>query len=252
MRQIVKNEEPKSFALYRRNTKLSPTAKYDASMQKDVNKELRESLIKEQGYICCYCMKRILLQDNSSTKTKIEHFKPQSIYNGTNGKADLRLIYSNLFLACKGEEFDDNNKQCNCCDSKKLHQELHFIDLLDESIEKKIKYSSSGAIFSNSATIKDTDSNVITCIDDEINKVLNLNNQSLKKWRKEVYNKILLIIQNAEKRHKCNPTYLERLREEWYGKHEEEGKKMFKPFCMVAVYLIKKYIKKYEAIQNQS
>lgn len=248
MRRIIKNEEPKSFALYRRNNNLSPKADYNDNMKKNENKELRESLIKEQGYICCYCMQRITLQNDSTTQTKIEHFKPQSIYNGTDGKEDLRLIYSNLFLACKGEGVDDNNKKYNCCDSKKLKRELHFIDLLDDSIEKKIKYSSSGIIFSKSANLNDNDSSVITCIDDELNKILNLNNQSLKKWRKEVYCKIQQIISNSEKKQKCNLAYLERLRKDWYEK-DENG--MFRPFCMVAVYFIDKKINQYRYMSKQ-
>ena len=251
MRQIIKSKEPKSLASYRK--KLGAKFGND-DMPKD---ELRASLIKDQGYICCYCMKRISLKDDDSpTSTKIEHFKPQSIYDGTNGNPDLTLNYSNLFLACKGKCVDDNDKKCDCCDSKKLHNELIFVNLQDKSIEDKLRYTSNGFMYSNPKYIN-CDSKIFTnaeseketeewCLDADLNVTLNLNNQSLKKERKNVYDAVLQVIQSTEKNKKNVLSSLKRLRKEWYEKHEEDGKMMFKPFCMVAVYLINKYIKKYE------
>ncbi len=256
MRQIIKSKEPKSLASYRKKR----GAKFgNDDMPKD---ELRASLIKDQGYICCYCMKRITLQDDATTNTKIEHFKPQSIYNGTDGKPDLTLNYSNLFLACKGEEVDDNDKKCNCCDSKKLHKELVFVDIQDKSIEDKLRYTPNGFIYSDPKYI-DCDPQIFTntdningteewCLDADLNVTLNLNNQSLKKERKNVYDAVLQVIHSVVKKQKNVLPSLNRLRRKWYEKYEEDGRMMFKPFCMVAVYLIDKYIKKQEAKQSHS
>lgn len=53
---------------------------------------LKECLVKEQGYICCYCGGRILKDHN----TRIEHLEDK----GTNKR--LTFEYSNLLASCQG------------------------------------------------------------------------------------------------------------------------------------------------------
>ena len=132
MKRIKKNHEPKSLEEYRNDTKTSNS--YSEFKNKDAEQckkdeqanktnNLRRALLNEQGYICCYCMSRI-----SCYNSKIEHFKPQSLYK------ELQLDYKNLFIACKG-----NSSKEQFCDTHKANQELKKINLL-EDIEKKIKY----------------------------------------------------------------------------------------------------------------
>jgi hypothetical protein len=52
---------------------------------------LKEALLKEQGYICCYCGQEI----ENGTPTAIEHFMPKSVYK------HLMFNYNNLMLSCK-------------------------------------------------------------------------------------------------------------------------------------------------------
>ena len=52
MKKIVKQSEPISLTEHRSK----PYADYDNYSDKD---KLRESLLEEQGYICCHCMSRI-------------------------------------------------------------------------------------------------------------------------------------------------------------------------------------------------
>jgi hypothetical protein len=52
MKRITKQSEPRSLVEHRSQT----NADYDNYSDKD---KLRESLLREQGYICCYCMSRI-------------------------------------------------------------------------------------------------------------------------------------------------------------------------------------------------
>ena len=129
MKRIKKNHEPKSLEEYRNDTKTSNS--YSEFKNKDAEQckkdeqanktnNLRRALLNEQGYICCYCMSRI-----SCYNSKIEHFKPQSLYK------ELQLDYKNLFIACKG-----NSSKEQFCDTHKANQELKKINLL-EDIEKK-------------------------------------------------------------------------------------------------------------------
>lgn len=58
MRNIRKGSEPASLTRHRCNT----NSDYDNYPEKD---ELRESLVKEQRGICCYCMQRICRTDQT-------------------------------------------------------------------------------------------------------------------------------------------------------------------------------------------
>lgn len=55
---------------------ISPITRYQENARFDdmdtiVKKQLRESLLKEQGYLCAYCMKRI----GDTKDVKIEHLE---------------------------------------------------------------------------------------------------------------------------------------------------------------------------------
>ena len=63
---IKKNRIPSSLVEYKRTI----NASFD-NLPREVKDRLRTSLLKEQGYICAYCMKK--LEDDSS-KVKIEHY----------------------------------------------------------------------------------------------------------------------------------------------------------------------------------
>ncbi|NBH33059.1 hypothetical protein D3Z58_05740 [Clostridiaceae bacterium] len=51
---IKKNAEPAKLLQYRHQ----PNGRFD-DMDADVKEQLRESLLKEQGHLCAYCMRRI-------------------------------------------------------------------------------------------------------------------------------------------------------------------------------------------------
>ena len=73
-----------------------------SDLQNPEKEAMRQSLMKEQGYLCVYCG-RSLASDFSDSH--IDHFWPQSIFNGKtheNGKIykDRRVCYSNLFMSC--------------------------------------------------------------------------------------------------------------------------------------------------------
>ena len=104
---IQKNSEPNSLREHR-NT---PGADFDG-LDKT---ELRDSLLKEQGYLCAYCMKRIR-QEN---KVKIEHYKARNKVN----------------------------PQRFTCDTRKKEQELH-INPQDKNDMETIFYDNQGKIYS--------------------------------------------------------------------------------------------------------
>ena len=107
MKHIIKNSEPPELIEYRK----TPGVCFE-SMDSEVKRALKKSLIEEQGYLCCYCGKRIEITDN----LKIEHILSQSKF------AYAQLLYSNMILSCDGGETDrtsGNKKFPEHCDSKK-------------------------------------------------------------------------------------------------------------------------------------
>ena len=89
MKYIQKGEEPTSFTDWKlqANEDWKPTWDVLRASQK---RDLHDALLKEQGYICCYCEMRISPKDSH-----IEHLQPRTHY------ADLALEYANLLASCQ-------------------------------------------------------------------------------------------------------------------------------------------------------
>lgn len=137
MKYIRKSAEPLEFTEWKRKFKNRYGRKpqyNDINEDKEQKKILKESLISEQGNICCYCCKRIDRIDSH-----IEHFRPKGnpLYN------DLSLDYDNLLASCQGY----HNQEENCGHSKgnEFDEEL-LISPLEEDCEENFKFSSRGKI----------------------------------------------------------------------------------------------------------
>lgn len=103
-------------------------------MDKSVKKAVKQALMTEQGYICCYCEDR--LSDDGS---HIEHFQPKS-----DPKIDP-LDFSNLLCSCQNELTRGEPRYCgqlkgNWFDAQKL------ISPLDPTCEKRFAFTADGWI----------------------------------------------------------------------------------------------------------
>lgn len=213
MRNIPKGCEPKSLALYR----CQKNATYD-NLPGQTKDELRKQLLKEQGYLCCYCMSRI-----SEPQSRIEHWHSQS----PNKYPAEQLRYNNLLAACYGNE--GKSKEWQHCDVHKGDDDILFNpSSATHDVESKISYLGDG-------TIRSTNTN----FDLELNNILNLNLRKLKDNRQEV----IRGVQNVWKRRKIEATkaQLEKDIQLWkavnlYGELKE--------YCQVAVYFIGKRLKR--------
>ena len=63
-------------------------------------KPLKQSLLREQGFVCCYCGQRIF----NNEKTPIEHLEPKSLKDSQGNYQNLDDInnYQNLMASCAG------------------------------------------------------------------------------------------------------------------------------------------------------
>ena len=157
MRPIRKGTEPRSLTEHR----AQPHADYANYAEKD---DLRESLVGEQGAICCYCMQRI---EADSTGMKIEHWACQERH------ADRCLDYGNLLGACRGGH--GNPRRLQHCDTRKANDPLSRNPAVAPPVDRDVRYLADGSIGSDEAAF-----------DEELNEVLNLNLVRLKNNRKAV------------------------------------------------------------------
>ena len=155
MIRIKKGREPGKLLWYRQQD----GASYE-QMDKEVREELIDQLLREQGHLCAYCMRRI----DSPSVVRIEHCRPRhpkdEIVHDKKATLDFKwmlgVCYGNSLV--KGVKTEDTT-----CDAHRKNTEL-TINPFDEVSVRKIKYKADGSIYSE---------------DEEINKdvtdTLNLN-----------------------------------------------------------------------------
>lgn len=216
MRKIYKGKEPKEWMEYR----LTPGAKYASKPQ------LVDALLKEQGYICAYCMRRIPTRDSfSSENHRIEHIKCRDSY------PDLELNYDNMVICCPGAISGRDSKEFHC-DKAKGNKDISFSPL-DVDIIKTIRYKTlDGTIYSTNQQW-----------DEEINSVLNLNNPLLKLNRKNVIYALIEELKSGTKRGSINKAWFDRQLEKWSSK-DTNGR--LKPYCGVVEWFLTKKLNRYK------
>jgi len=146
---------------------------------------IRKKLLDDQGFICCYCQRRIPHKSKKgkfiTPKSKIEHFKCQKNF------PRLQLDYRNMFIACRGKGNNDEHT----CDTKKEDDLLLKTDF-SKAIQNNIYYTKVGEMKSF-----DTD------LQKDIDEILNLNEENLRVSRSAIY----VAIQMTKKRLGKKPNY---------------------------------------------
>lgn len=223
---IKKNKEPKEWTEYR-NT---PGVDYQAIP------ELVQSLLKEQGYICAYCMRRIPKKDKIYKKDganfvytnedhRIEHIKSRELHD------DLKLDYTNMVVCCPGHIGTEDH-----CDRLKGAKDISFSPL-DQQFIDTIKYSSDGTIISTNEAYNK-----------EINDTLNLNTELLKRNRKAMLIEVITKINvNCKKGTNWDKKTLESYLYKYSEKHSEKDKEGVKekyyPYCGVVSWFLQKKLR---------
>jgi len=167
MRGITKAAEPREL----REHHNSPSSTY-ANLTAEALKAIRQSLAREQHYLCCYCMATIDPRagiDGKVTRMRIEHWWPQSDPEGGEERA---LDYKNMLGACPGNE--GNPPALQHCDVRKGQQRIRLDPRAPSAHPRQLKYTTSGAIEASSAELQA-----------DIDRKLNLNAAHLKANRRE-------------------------------------------------------------------
>lgn len=242
MRHIQKNEkEPISLKLYRETTQGATWKGFI-----DKHNELKKYILKEQGYLCAYCMKKIDIG-----KMSVEHYKSRKHF------PQFQLDYSNMIGVCEGcippedvqkyiepeaiksyKEYKNNLKlQLNIsifeqyeenqhCDKSKKSNEFLSLDIREEDCESKIFFTKEGEI-----KPKENDLN----LEFDLNCILNLNHPTIKEYRKNIIDQVInnLIREKPDKQ--WNQSFFDKHIEKWKQKVGEK----YKAYYFIAVLFLK-------------
>lgn len=165
MKHIIKNAPPPEFNAYRN----SPGASYNGLVSdKELYGMVKKSLAKEQGYICCYCGRRI----SGEFGSQIEHIYAK----GTDTYEEMQLDYeTNLIACCDGGKAERARRTIRkgdlYCEAVKGNKILPVNPLMI-GCEDKFLYADNGDII---GVNKDGEVTI---------KILNLNSPVIKNMRK--------------------------------------------------------------------
>ncbi|MEO0686206.1 MAG: retron system putative HNH endonuclease, partial [Cyanobacteria bacterium J06649_11] len=180
MKHIEKGPEPQSLTSY--NKKVSANTKWK-SFNRKVKNDVYDTILHEQGYICCYCGIRI-----SRKKCHIEHYRPKSKYT------HLTFAYSNLISSCQGEDEKRPTKPVHCGHKKGgwFDEEL-MISPLDPNCSSYFRYTGAGEILpSENSERQEAAETTIKMLALDINK--------LKKMRRKAVDGVIQATQGLSKK----------------------------------------------------
>jgi uncharacterized protein (TIGR02646 family) len=179
--------------------------------------ELALALLKEQGFICAYCMRKIpTTVVEKGINSVVEHIKCRARYE------HLKLNYNNMVICCPGRI----NSEAHCDDSKG-NLDITF-NLFTPALENSIKYlSKNGSIYSTNETWNN-----------EINNIVKLNNSLLRKNR-------LLVLQGVQQlleKENWRPSIISAQLEYWSSLHLDTNDNEMKKneYCGIVVWYLQK------------
>lgn len=136
MRHIEKGAEPALFA----DWKASANAEWQPSwgnLQNPEKAALKRALLEEQGFLCCYCCRRV----EDDPDSHVEHLKPRESF------ANDELDYGNLVVSCQGETGDPPPEHRHCGHSKdNWYDAALFVPPLQHGCGEKFAYTAYGEI----------------------------------------------------------------------------------------------------------
>ncbi len=238
MKHIFKNiqNEPNALRRFRIDTPYPTYRGYgDNDTVTGEKHPLKKALLKEQGYLCAYCMGRIGLDLNEANKPKIEveHFESQEL------SPLLSVLYQNMLGVCNGLSVTYPEKEhVHHCDKTKGNEgkmngqvQLKKLDPRSATCEKFVKYDLTGKILAF---------NDDTLIDHDLNKVLNLNNKALQNARRTVLDTAKNKMIKEKPSQQWDKAFLQKHLDAWQTLEDAH----FRRYCMIVVWFLQELMKK--------
>ncbi len=221
-----RHKEPAELALYRENT---PGVSYDGIPKKEKT-IIRESLIDEQGYICAYCMGKIINVENYT----IEHYITQkrhetSPYSEAEHKKQS-LLYSNMSGVCI------NNG--DHCDKKRGNIPFEILDPHRASCEELITYDLQGNIIPSGSEVEKVKKDIST---------LGLNCKKLINGRTAALDEVWKRFVNEHERSSWSKELFMERAQFYRTKQLKRGKTKFHAYCNYIAWYFEYYAKNYKS-----
>lgn len=213
MKYIKKYQEPEELAAWKalENEDWQPSW---GNLQKPERPIVHDSLLKEQGYICCYCGMRITRETSH-----IEHLKPRTKY------PDLAIAYTNLIASCQGES-EEPAVPIHCGHKKKYwYDENLMVSPLETNCADLFKYTGAGEI-------QPTDDASKKAAAEATIDRLGLNIDKLQNMRRIAIDAVLQDIDQF------SPEEIQQLAQS-YEQLDNNGE--YTPFCAAIAYILQNY-----------
>ena len=137
MKQIVKNPEPKEFSEWKAIDRMAHRPNWDR-VRPPIKNTIHESLMREQGFICCYCEARVTMENSH-----IEHYRPITKYRA------LQLVYTNLHCSCLRQQSAGVPDHCGHRKASWFDEKL-LVSPLEVNCENRFRFIANGEIFPRS------------------------------------------------------------------------------------------------------
>lgn len=215
MIHIKKGNEPRALTMYKQQI----GAYYDNCPKE----EIRQALLKEQGFLCAYCMRRI-----DDKNMKIEHWESQSSIDSQNindnrSAEKKKMDYRNMLGVCSGKWPGTDEMTC---DSHRGNVPLIVNPLRVEYIEQILYKEQTGEIYADDMLINK-----------DLDQTLNLNIALLKENRKVALQACKSQLSKLRKNGKWNSTLLQKQFAHYSGV-DENGKKQ--PYAGIIIWYLQK------------
>lgn len=172
MKHIVKLSEPQELVDWKNQENEDWKPSYNA-LAGEPKKAVLDSLLAEQGHICCYCQRELRDGDYH-----IEHFKPKD----KEKFPALQLDYSNLHCSCQKNLKSGTPRHCG--NSKENWFDEGIISPLESDCETKFSYTFDGHIEPRDKN----DERAMTTIKKlqlDINKLINMRKKAIEAFINE-------------------------------------------------------------------
>jgi uncharacterized protein (TIGR02646 family) len=135
MKYIKKGSEPNVFTQWKAQANEDWKPSYQ-DLPGDIKKSIKQSLMTEQGYICCYCERRLVERD-----CHLEHLQPQAT-------GEKQLDYQNMLCSCQRNLQPGEPRHCGNLKGGWYDAAL-LVSPLDPNCEAQFRFTALGEILPN-------------------------------------------------------------------------------------------------------
>ena len=134
MKYITKSTEPSEFSRWKEQDRMAHRPNWNR-VPAQTRRRVHESLIREQGFICCYCERSVGVDTSH-----VEHFRPRSKFR------NKQLNYDNLHCSCQRGASAGEPRHCGHLKGDWFDAEL-LVSPASPGCETRFGFTGNGDVF---------------------------------------------------------------------------------------------------------